>query len=170
MVEWWARFQSLKFHSIAEVEESSRPIMYLCVEEASQLHGSVCFKFLREAYVNYRYLDLWFNKKSNTSYVKTSVWGIKYLKDINFKRVLRVKTAVDPDNFFRHEHSILHIFLFEKIAETWEMTMNNKFVWGPHCFNWLHLCTKVTYLIWITISFNVCFKFLIKYECFLWKN
>ncbi|XP_015878343.3 monolignol oxidoreductase AtBBE-like 13 [Ziziphus jujuba] len=67
-------------------------------------------KFPREAYVNYRDLDLGFNKKSNTSYVEASAWGIKYFKDINFKRLVSVKTKVDPDNFFRHEQSIPHIF------------------------------------------------------------
>ncbi|KAK2644854.1 hypothetical protein Ddye_020049 [Dipteronia dyeriana] len=62
-------------------------------------------KFPREAYVNYRDLDLGMNKKDNTSFVQASVWGVKYFKD-NFNRLVRVKTKVDPDNFFRHEQSI----------------------------------------------------------------
>jgi len=41
----------------------------------------------REAYVNYRDLDLGMNNNSNTSFV-------------------HVKTKVDPDNFFRHKQSI----------------------------------------------------------------
>ncbi|KAK3188746.1 hypothetical protein Dsin_028307 [Dipteronia sinensis] len=62
-------------------------------------------KFPREAYVNYRDLDLGMNKKDNTSFVQASVWGVKYFKD-NFNRLVRVKTKFDPDNFFRHEQSI----------------------------------------------------------------
>ncbi|KAG5235897.1 berberine bridge enzyme [Salix suchowensis] len=59
----------------------------------------------RTAYVNYRDLDLGMNKKSNTSFEEASVWGTKYFKN-NFKRLVLVKTKVDPDNFFRHEQSI----------------------------------------------------------------
>jgi len=59
----------------------------------------------REAYVNYRDLDLGMNKNKNTSLVKASFWGSKYFKN-NFNRLVRVKTKVDPDNFFRHEQSI----------------------------------------------------------------
>ncbi|XP_022146593.1 berberine bridge enzyme-like 15 [Momordica charantia] len=59
----------------------------------------------REAYVNYRDLDLGINKKGNTSYIDAIGWGTRYFKE-NFGRLLRVKTKVDPDNFFRHEQSI----------------------------------------------------------------
>ncbi|KAK1565222.1 hypothetical protein Q3G72_021614 [Acer saccharum] len=62
-------------------------------------------KFPRGAYVNYRDLDLGINKKGNTSVIQASVWGVKYYKD-NFKRLVKVKTEVDPGNFFRHEQSI----------------------------------------------------------------
>ncbi|KAL5739272.1 hypothetical protein ACOSP7_028189 [Xanthoceras sorbifolium] len=62
-------------------------------------------KFPREAYVNYRDLDLGMNKKGTTSFIEASVWGIKYFKG-NFERLVRVKTKVDPQNFFRHEQSI----------------------------------------------------------------
>ncbi|XP_015878332.2 monolignol oxidoreductase AtBBE-like 13 [Ziziphus jujuba] len=62
-------------------------------------------KFPREAYVNYRDFDLGVNKNSNTSYIEASVWGKKYFKN-NFDRLVKVKTEVDPDNFFRHEQSI----------------------------------------------------------------
>ncbi|KAJ6980463.1 berberine bridge enzyme-like 13 [Populus alba x Populus x berolinensis] len=59
----------------------------------------------REAYVNYRDLDLGMNRNSNTSFVEASVFGTKYFKD-NFYRLVHVKTKVDPENFFRHEQSI----------------------------------------------------------------
>jgi hypothetical protein len=65
----------------------------------------------REAYVNYRDLDLGRNKNKNASSVNASVWGSKYFKN-NFNRLVRVKTKVDPENFFRHEQSIpplLHV-------------------------------------------------------------
>ncbi|PON32333.1 Xanthine dehydrogenase C subunit, partial [Parasponia andersonii] len=63
-------------------------------------------KYPREAYVNYRDLDLGIiNKKNNTSLMEASVWGSKYFKN-NFKRLVWVKTKVDPSNFFRHEQSI----------------------------------------------------------------
>ncbi|KAK6131367.1 hypothetical protein DH2020_034887 [Rehmannia glutinosa] len=59
----------------------------------------------RAAYVNYRDLDLGVNNEGNTSYAEASVWGIKYYKN-NFERLARVKTKVDPCNFFRNEQSI----------------------------------------------------------------
>lgn len=59
----------------------------------------------RTAYVNYRDLDLGVNKDKNTSFIQASAWGTKYFKD-NFNKLVRVKTKVDPDNFFRHEQSI----------------------------------------------------------------
>lgn len=60
----------------------------------------------RAAYVNYRDLDLGVNNiEGNTSYEKASVWGYSYFKN-NFKRLTRVKTEVDPNNFFRDEQSI----------------------------------------------------------------
>ncbi|KAJ6887361.1 hypothetical protein NC651_027638 [Populus alba x Populus x berolinensis] len=54
--------------------------------------------FPRQAYVNYRDLDLGMNKEA-------SAWGTKYFKN-NFNRLVQAKTKVDPDNFFRHEQSI----------------------------------------------------------------
>lgn len=62
-------------------------------------------KFPRTAYVNYRDLDLGMNKKENNSFIQASAWGNKYFKD-NFERLVKVKTKVDPENFFRHEQSI----------------------------------------------------------------
>ncbi|CAI9293183.1 unnamed protein product [Lactuca saligna] len=53
----------------------------------------------REAYVNYRDLDLGINEKSNVN------WGINYFKD-NFSKLRKIKTKFDPSNFFRHEQSI----------------------------------------------------------------
>ncbi|KAE7996046.1 hypothetical protein FH972_000795 [Carpinus fangiana] len=60
-------------------------------------------KLPRTAYVNYRDLDLGMNNNGGSEDAR--VWGSKYFKD-NFNRLVRVKTKVDPDNFFRHEQSI----------------------------------------------------------------
>ncbi|KAJ4847313.1 hypothetical protein Tsubulata_031491 [Turnera subulata] len=60
----------------------------------------------RGAYVNYRDLDLGVNNlKGNTSYKQARIWGAKYFGR-NFDRLVQVKTAFDPDNFFRNEQSI----------------------------------------------------------------
>ncbi|XP_042022551.1 berberine bridge enzyme-like 18 [Salvia splendens] len=60
----------------------------------------------REAYLNYRDLDIGVNNiGEDTSYAQASIWGMKYFKN-NFDRLVRVKTVVDPDNFFKNEQSI----------------------------------------------------------------
>ncbi|KAK4440273.1 Berberine bridge enzyme-like 23 [Sesamum alatum] len=59
----------------------------------------------RAVYFNYRDLDLEMNNQGNTSYAQASVWGLKYFGN-NFNRLVRVKTKVDPSNFFRNEQSI----------------------------------------------------------------
>ncbi|KAM0842244.1 hypothetical protein ACQ4PT_058484 [Festuca glaucescens] len=61
----------------------------------------------RQAYVNYRDLDLGQNVVVGnvTSYNAAKVWGQKYYKD-NFKRLAFAKGKVDPDDYFRNEQSI----------------------------------------------------------------
>ncbi|KAK4478066.1 hypothetical protein RD792_017331 [Penstemon davidsonii] len=60
----------------------------------------------RAAYFNYRDLDIGRNNiEGNTKYRQASVWGFKYF-EINFNRLVRVKTKVDPSNFFRNEQSV----------------------------------------------------------------
>ena len=81
-------------------------------------------KFPREAYVNYRDLDLGMNKKNSTSYIQATAWGNMYFKD-NFNRLVKIKTKVDPDNVFRHEQSIpplpvSSMRLKDKKCKTWE--------------------------------------------------
>ncbi|KAI3891059.1 hypothetical protein MKW98_007364 [Papaver atlanticum] len=66
----------------------------------------------REAYANYRDLDLGQTSKNGTaSYAQAKVWGSKYFKD-NFDKLVYVKSKVDPDNFFRNEQSIPSIPIF----------------------------------------------------------
>ncbi|KAK3430538.1 hypothetical protein EUGRSUZ_D01614 [Eucalyptus grandis] len=67
--------------------------------------GNYVSKNPREAYVNYRDLDLGMNKKGVNSMMEASSWGLRYFKS-NFYRLIKVKTRVDPDNVFRHEQSI----------------------------------------------------------------
>ncbi|XP_038690620.1 berberine bridge enzyme-like 8 [Tripterygium wilfordii] len=63
-------------------------------------------KHPREAYVNYRDLDIGTNNKGKcTSYKQAKIWGQKYFKN-NFDRLVKIKTKVDPSNFFRNEQSI----------------------------------------------------------------
>lgn len=60
----------------------------------------------REAYLNYRDLDIGVNDvDGDTSYAQASVWGNKYFKH-NFDRLVRVKSVVDPQNFFKNEQTI----------------------------------------------------------------
>ncbi|KAL5556367.1 hypothetical protein UlMin_038603 [Ulmus minor] len=60
----------------------------------------------REAYINYRDLDIGTNgNNGTTSYAQARIWGLKYFRN-NFDRLVRVKTLVDPTNFFRDEQSI----------------------------------------------------------------
>ncbi|KAK9076280.1 hypothetical protein SSX86_004613 [Deinandra increscens subsp. villosa] len=57
----------------------------------------------REAYSNYNDLDL---GVGSGSYEEASVWGERYWKRDNFKKLIRIKAKVDPENFFRHPQSI----------------------------------------------------------------
>lgn len=62
----------------------------------------------RAAYLNYRDLDLGTNNVgggNDTSYEQASRWGLRYFMH-NFERLVRVKSRVDPGNFFRNEQSI----------------------------------------------------------------
>ncbi|KAK3025982.1 hypothetical protein RJ639_041673 [Escallonia herrerae] len=62
-------------------------------------------KFPRDAFLNYRDLDLGINHNDRNSYLEGAVYGIKYFKS-NFNRLVQIKTKVDPGNFFRNEQSI----------------------------------------------------------------
>ncbi|XP_051129767.1 tetrahydroberberine oxidase-like [Andrographis paniculata] len=59
----------------------------------------------RLGYLNYRDLDLGVNNGDKTSYTEASKWGLRYYKS-NFNRLVRVKTMIDPTNYFRNEQSI----------------------------------------------------------------
>ena len=68
----------------------------------------------RAAYLNYRDLDIGTNNnQGTTSYAQSSIWGTKYFKN-NFNKLVRVKTTVDPTNFFKNEQSI------PPLSSTWK--------------------------------------------------
>ncbi|TQD86655.1 hypothetical protein C1H46_027781 [Malus baccata] len=59
----------------------------------------------RETFQNYRDIDIGANLDNRTNFETAKVYGSKYFKG-NFERLVSVKTAVDPQNFFKHEQSI----------------------------------------------------------------
>ncbi|CAN0911612.1 Berberine bridge enzyme-like 2 [Linum grandiflorum] len=59
----------------------------------------------RGAYLNYRDLDIGTGRPGKDSYAEGKVYGEKYF-GVNFERLVKVKTAVDPSNFFWNEQSI----------------------------------------------------------------
>ncbi|XP_062095038.1 berberine bridge enzyme-like 8 [Humulus lupulus] len=59
----------------------------------------------REAFFNYKDLDLGINHNGKASYWEGRAYGVKYFKG-NFNRLVEIKRRVDPGNFFRNEQSI----------------------------------------------------------------
>ncbi|KAJ0866638.1 putative tetrahydroberberine oxidase [Helianthus annuus] len=60
----------------------------------------------REAFYNYRDLDNGVNHHGKYSYEEGMVYGIRYFKEVNYNRLVMVKTMVDPNNFFSNEQGI----------------------------------------------------------------
>ncbi|KAJ4702879.1 Tetrahydrocannabinolic acid synthase [Melia azedarach] len=87
----------------ASTEEAQRHINW--IRDLYKFLTPYVSKNPRAAYINYRDLDIGTNNKGYTSYEQASIWGKKYFKK-NFDRLVRVKTKVDPGNFFRNEQSI----------------------------------------------------------------
>ncbi|KAE8664529.1 FAD-binding and BBE domain-containing protein [Hibiscus syriacus] len=59
----------------------------------------------REAFLNYRDLDIGSNESGETDFEVAKEYGAKYFKN-NFIRLTRVKAMIDPENFFKNEQSI----------------------------------------------------------------
>ncbi|KAF5475414.1 hypothetical protein F2P56_007220 [Juglans regia] len=76
----------------------------------------------RSAYLNYRDLDIGVNRNNKNSYEEGKVYGVKYFND-NFNRLVKVKTAVDPDNFFRNEQSIPVLPRFHSGVSGWSTSI-----------------------------------------------
>ncbi|XP_010538655.1 PREDICTED: cannabidiolic acid synthase-like 1 [Tarenaya hassleriana] len=76
------------------------------VESAYEFMTPFVSKSPRGAYINLRDLDLgMYSDGIRTRYEEARSWGVKYFKS-NFYRLVRVKTAVDPSDFFRDEQSV----------------------------------------------------------------
>ncbi|KAI5660702.1 hypothetical protein M9H77_20025 [Catharanthus roseus] len=74
--------------------------------QLSKIMGKYLPNNPRPIYVNYRDLDLGTNNPTGyTSVEQARVWGAPYFKG-NFDRLAKVKTMVDPENFFNFEQSI----------------------------------------------------------------
>ncbi|KAK3188766.1 hypothetical protein Dsin_028327 [Dipteronia sinensis] len=59
----------------------------------------------REAFLNYRDIDIGSISSNQTSFKDSQVYGFKYFKG-NFQRLVDVKAKVDPHYFFKNEQSI----------------------------------------------------------------
>ncbi|KAK9083589.1 hypothetical protein Scep_030060 [Stephania cephalantha] len=76
----------------------------------------------REAYFNFRDLDLGRSKNGTTgaTYDEAKVWGVKYFMG-NFDRLVKVKNKVDPGNLFRSEQSRAHREGYEQCLAIYEL-------------------------------------------------
>ncbi|XP_024004590.1 berberine bridge enzyme-like 19 isoform X2 [Eutrema salsugineum] len=89
-------------------KESSPEIEKGFLNQAKVLHSFMTgfvSKSPRSAYLNYRDVDIGVNDHGKNSYKEGEVYGRSYFGK-NFDRLVKVKTAVDPGNFFRNEQSI----------------------------------------------------------------
>ncbi|KAL1214961.1 Berberine bridge enzyme-like 28 [Cardamine amara subsp. amara] len=76
------------------------------VESVYEFMTPYVSKSPRGAYVNFMDLDLGkYLGNEKTKYEEGKSWGVKYFKN-NFERLVRVKTSVDPTDFFCNEQSI----------------------------------------------------------------
>ncbi|KAL1226007.1 Berberine bridge enzyme-like 27 [Cardamine amara subsp. amara] len=77
------------------------------VESVYEFMTPYVSKSPRGAYVNFRDIDLgmYLGMNMKTKYEEAKIWGVKYFKN-NFDRLVRVKTSVDPMDFFCDEQSI----------------------------------------------------------------
>ncbi|KAK9105968.1 hypothetical protein Scep_022812 [Stephania cephalantha] len=87
-----------------EVTTSERHISW--IRELYDYMTPYVSKSPRTAFLNYRDLDLGKITINNTvTYSDARIWGLMYFKN-NFKRLVKVKSAIDPHNFFSSEQSI----------------------------------------------------------------
>ena len=96
----------LLYFAVWEKEEESQNALKLATKMYNYM-TPYASKNPRAAYLNDKDLEIGRNNKgdTHTSIKKASIWGNKYFMN-NFKKLVDVKTMVDPDNFFRNEQSI----------------------------------------------------------------
>ncbi|KAM3270163.1 hypothetical protein P3S67_030069 [Capsicum chacoense] len=81
----------------------------------------------RQAYLNYRDFDIGKNDQGPQSLEEGKVYGTMYFKN-NFDRLVKVKSMIDPQNFFRNEHSYSNsLCSCPRDKETHEDVLNCKF-------------------------------------------
>ena len=96
---------------------------YEAGEEVAQYHINLLrelYKYMtpfvsqnpRQAFMCYKDLDLGINHHGFLGYFEASAYGVQYFND-NFKRLVEIKSKVDPTNFFRTEQSIPVLTLVE---------------------------------------------------------
>ncbi|KAL5157961.1 Berberine bridge enzyme-like 8 [Glycine soja] len=90
----------------------------------------------REAFYNYKDLDLGINHNGKNSYAEGRVYGVEYFKDNFDRRLVQIKTKVDPSNFFRTEQSIpvhSHVEFFRMVTEKSLVSV----LFGLFALNWI---------------------------------
>nr|F1BVB6.1 RecName: Full=Tetrahydroberberine oxidase; Short=THB oxidase; AltName: Full=(S)-tetrahydroprotoberberine oxidase; Short=BwSTOX; Flags: Precursor [Berberis wilsoniae]ADY15026.1 (S)-tetrahydroprotoberberine oxidase [Berberis wilsoniae] len=95
-----------KINYIAEWEEAGSMENHLSwIRELYRYMTPYVSKSPRSSYLNFKDIDLGQTKNGTATYSQAKAWGSKYFKN-NFKRLMQVKTKVDPNNFFCNEQGI----------------------------------------------------------------
>ncbi|CAL4965330.1 unnamed protein product [Urochloa decumbens] len=89
-------------------DDSSSAAAMNWIDGLYEFMGRHVTKSPREAYVNFRDLDIGQNTVVNgvSAFRSGKVWGHKYFGSSNFRRLATVKGKVDPTDYFRNEQSI----------------------------------------------------------------
>ena len=89
----------------------------------------------RQAFICYKDLELGINHHGYYGYFEGSAYGVQYFDD-NFRRLVQIKTRVDPSNFFRTEQSIpvhSHVEFFRMVTEKSLVSV----LFGFFALNWI---------------------------------
>ncbi|PWA48253.1 Berberine/berberine-like protein [Artemisia annua] len=80
----------------------------------------------RGALLNYRDLDIGvMTGTGKNAYNSAKVYGEKYFMG-NFARLVKVKTNVDPGNFFRNEQSIHMTQMLQSVEDFWRRNLTSE--------------------------------------------
>ncbi|KAF3623962.1 Reticuline oxidase-like protein [Capsicum annuum] len=91
----------------------------------------------RQAYLNYRDLDIGTNDQGPNSLEQGRIYGTKYFKN-NFNRLVKVKSMADPQNFFKNEQSIptqthsIHAKWTRKYRRMFQSSNGEADLWSEH--------------------------------------
>nr|GMC52721.1 berberine bridge enzyme-like 8 [Ipomoea batatas]GMC63120.1 berberine bridge enzyme-like 8 [Ipomoea batatas] len=91
--------------SMAEIPSTAKPFPHRSGNIAMIQYAISWAENPRASFLNYRDLDLGINHNGPQSYSEGMEYGLKYFKG-NFDRLVKIKSKVDPQNFFRNEQSI----------------------------------------------------------------